>query len=112
MIRRYVTRISSAAAASTNSRSQDTETGPSTRGASGNGVATDLATPPQIHSVPDCIAIQAPIMTSIVVSMSEPRRGRSNVSSIAAPNSHPASTATGSARKKFSPSCCTTINMM
>ncbi len=67
--------ISKAAAASTNSRSQDTETGPSTSGASGNGVAIDFATPPQIHNAPDCIAIQAPIITSMVVSISEPAAG-------------------------------------
>ena len=99
-----MTTISIAAAASTNSRSQDTETGPSTSGASGNGVVTDFATPPHIHSAPDCIAIQAPIMTSMVVSMSEPRSGRSKVSSIAAPRSQPATTASGSARKKLIPS--------
>ena len=67
-------------------------------------MATDFATPPQIHSAPDCIAIQAPIMTSMVVSMSEPRSGRSNVSSIAAPSSQPATMASGSARKKLKPS--------
>ena len=43
-------------------------------------------------------------MTSMVVSMSEPRSGRSNVSSIAAPSSQPATTASGSARKKLMPS--------
>jgi len=51
-------------------------------------------------------------MTSIVVSMSEPRNGRSRISSITAPNSQPTTTATGSARKKFSPNFCTTTNMI
>ena len=99
-----MTTISIAAAARTNSRNHDTETGPSTSGASGNGVVTDFATPPHIHKAPDCIAIQAPIITSIVVSMSEPRSGRNKVSSTAAPSSQPATTASGSARKKLIPS--------
>ena len=65
---------------------------------------TDFATPPHIHKAPDCIAIQAPIMTSMVVSMSEPRSGRNKVNSIVAPSSQPATTASGSARKKLTPS--------
>ena len=64
----------------------------------------DFATPPQIHSAPDCIAIQAPIITSMVVSISAPRSGRSSVISMAAPSSQPARMAMGSARKKFTPS--------
>ena len=43
-------------------------------------------------------------MTSMVVSMSAPRIGRSSTSSMSAPSSTPAMTATTSPRKKLSPS--------
>ena len=69
--------------------SQDTETGPSTSGASGNGVVDrfrDAA--PKSSSSPYCIAIQAPIITSMVVSMSEPRSGRSRSTRSPRPSSH------------------------
>jgi hypothetical protein len=100
--------ISSSAAASTNRRSQDIDTGPITSGASGNGVTIALATPPQSRNSVFCITIQAPIITSITVSMSALRIGRSTTISISAPSSAPAMTATTRPRKKLSPSAAAT----
>ena len=97
-------RISSIAIASTNSRSGDIETGPIVSGVSGNGVGTDLATPPHAISSVFCITIQAPIITSMVVSMSAPRTGRNSASSMSRPSRNPASSAQASAAKKFMPS--------
>jgi hypothetical protein len=50
-----------------------------------------------------CITIHAPIITSIVVSMSASRSGRSRTNSIAAPTAQPTITAMTRARKKFTP---------
>ena len=99
--------ISSSATNSTKTRNQDIETGPITSGASGNGVTIALATPPQTRSSVFCITIQAPIITSMTVSMSALRIGRSSAISISAPSSTPARMAITSPRKKFSPSVAT-----
>src|SRR3954451_5465647 len=87
--------ISASAKPSANSRSQETDTGPTTSGDSGNGVAMDLATPPQTIISLFCITIHAPIITSMVVSMSAPRIGRRRRYSTAAPSSRPAAIAIG-----------------
>ncbi len=61
----------------------------------------DLATPPQTSSSVFCITIQAPIITSIMVSMSAPRIGRSSANSISAPRSAPAMIATMQGEKEI-----------
>ncbi len=82
-------------------RFQDTENGPSTSGSSGNGVLIDSATPAQTSCSLFCMTIQAPIMTSIVVSMSAPRRRLSSSNSIAAPIDMPIAIANASASKEI-----------
>ena len=62
-----MTTISIAAAASTNSRSQDTETGPSTSGASGNGVATDFATPLLVTSATTAVGFASLALGDVIV---------------------------------------------
>ena len=99
--------MSSSANPSANSRSHDTDIGPTTSGDSGNGVAIDLATPPHTIISLFCITIHAPIITSIVVSMSAPRIGRSRTNSTSAPSSRPAAIAIGMARKKLTPPVAT-----
>ena len=88
----------------TTTRSHETETGPSTSGAVGSGEFTDFATLPQIRCSAFCITIQAPIMISIVVSMSASRFGRISVNSMIAPSAMPAAIANTIDTKKFMPS--------
>ncbi len=63
----------------------------------------DFATPPQASSSAFCIAIQRPIITSMVVSMDSARRGRRSVTSQSAPPRAPHAIAPRSATKKFAP---------
>ena len=63
----------------------------------------DFATPPQTKSSPFCIAIQRPIMTSMVVSIDSWRSGRRSETSQSAPPRAPAAIAPRSARVKSSP---------
>jgi hypothetical protein len=71
-------------------------------------VTIAFATPPQTKSSVFCMTIQAPIITSITVSISAPRIGRSSTTSISAPSSAPAIIATARPRKKLSPSAVAT----
>ena len=89
-----------AASTSTKSRSGAIATGPSTSGAVGKGCGIDLATPPQTSSSPFCMAIQTPIITSMVVSIDSLRSGRSSVTSQSQPSAAPATIAISSATKK------------
>ena len=89
---------------STNNRSQDTKIGPTCSGSSGNGVMIAFDTPPQSKSSVFCITIHAPIITSMVVSISASRSGRRRTNSMAAPTAHPMITARTNAKKKFTPS--------
>ena len=72
----------------------------------------DLAMPVQVNCSRFCIAIQAPIMTSMVVSMSAPRSGRSSTNSISAPRTTPRAMASRMLAKKFTPSTMTKKNTM
>ena len=75
-------------------------------------MSIDLATPDQANCSMFCSAIQAPIMTSMVVSMSAPRSRRSRTNSIAAPSAMPSMTASTRARKKFTPASITHMHIM
>ena len=75
-------------------------------------MSIDFATPDQANCSRFCSAIQAPIITSMVVSISAPRRRRSRTSSIAPPSAIPSSTASTSAKKKFTPANITHMNIM
>ncbi len=102
-ISRWETTMRTSTAPSANSRSGATETGPRTSGAVGNGCGIDLATPPQPSSSAFCIAIQSPIITSIVVSIDSARRGRSRTRSQSAPPTAPATMAAATAVTKPTP---------
>ena len=58
------------------------------------------------------MAIQAPIITSIVVSMSAPRNLRKSVNSIAAPSPTPSAIANASDTKKLTCSSITRANII
>ena len=81
-----------------------TATGPNTSGSGGKGCGTIFATPPKVSCSLACMAMPAPIITSMVVSMSAPFSGRSSTNSITAPSATPSVAASSSDRKKFSPS--------
>jgi hypothetical protein len=102
--------MSAAARPRTKSRSGAIATGPSTSGAVGNGCGIDFATPPQPRSSAFCIAIQTPIITSIVVSIDSLRRGRKSATSQSQPSAAPAAIATSSAAKKLRPASASAEN--
>src|SRR4051795_1023640 len=70
-------------------RFQDTDNAPMIRGLAGNGLWMESATPLHTNCSVFCIVIQAPIMTSIVVSMSAARSLLSNSISMVAPRAAP-----------------------
>jgi len=102
--------MSPAARTRTKSRRGAIAIGPRTSGAVGNGWGIDLATPPQPSSSAFCIAIQTPIITSMVVSMDSPRRGRSSVTSHSHPSAVPATIAASSATKNPTPASASAAN--
>ncbi len=95
--------ISASAVTTTNTRSGAMLTGPSVKGAVGKGWGIDLATPPHTSSSPFCMAIQSPIMTSMVVSIDWPRSGASSRRSQAAPATAPSTMASGQGHEEVQP---------
>jgi hypothetical protein len=77
----------------------------------GNGLVIDSATPLQISCSVFCMMIQAPIITSMVVSISARRRRLRSASSMTAPTSAPSTMASRRAAKKSKPRRITSAYM-
>ena len=74
-----------------------------TNGSAGKGWLIDLATPLQVSCSMFCSTIQAPIITSMVVSMLAPRSFRRRVNSITPPKMTPIAIAAKIPTKKLTP---------